>query len=957
MKTKKIHIRYIVLKLLMALLVISSFMLLEQQPDIALAEKQLKQAQALVESEAYEQAKPMLLEVAGVFERTENWDKYIEATDLLDECYFSLELFEEGITFFSRAIKLTPTKETIDQFRAAIWLRLAFNYHAQGDYKNAIWAYESGLPYAEKLADSDKLVSYYGSLGYLYWDQGNHEKALDIQYQSLKLALQKKQKDHAAELMSAIGDSYRTMGKKDSCFAFFRRSLALKPESSQAYIQFSKAYQEFGMMDSAVWILSKAIPLLHTDTEKADSYYQYARLLYDQKKPDKAIPYIQQAITFGEKGYGPEHSEMGRILRMAGFIYRLAGMEQQALGCFQHVLEIFSQGDTPLEDVTQNPPLELLEPDNYWVLGALEGKGIVFYQAYLKTGDVRQLHLAMSQFETGISYGEKMRLEHSYTSSKLEFYEYFHPLIEGAITTALALSAATSDRSYLEKAFLLSERSKAAVLSEELYDKEVKHVAGIPDEVLEQGRALQEKVNEWAIETYNDPLNEDSLREARISYDRWKTDLKQQYPKYYELVYAYDAGTDMAQIRSALQEGDLAIQYFIGTDTLYSFALSARDLQVFRTPLDTNFIYTLESFRRSTGDWAFVNDSTEVAERQFLASAPQLYQWLLAQPLQQMPAKRLIIVPDGELGLIPFGALLDRDYQGSWKSLDVPYLIKKYPISYSWSAGFIGRRNTEEDAKPQYGFGGFGTEYDQATLDLLNGPEKPKQSEWIAMRDFGALPFADDEVKSVGRKMRGKTWLNANATKKNFLENAPHCGVLHIAAHGILEEGDPMLSRLVFNRAEDSEDIQLYANELYNMTLKARLAVLSACNSGNGQAEPGEGVMSLARAFAYAGCPSLVTSLWKVSDQSAASLMAPFYQQLSQGRTIDESLRSAQLQYLEHTSAEFSLPVYWSGFVVVGQREALPKAYFKTSIYWKLAMIIALVAAGLLAYKMKKKKG
>ncbi|MBK8565058.1 MAG: CHAT domain-containing protein [Saprospiraceae bacterium] len=151
-------------------------------------------------------------------------------------------------------------------------------------------------------------------------------------------------------------------------------------------------------------------------------------------------------------------------------------------------------------------------------------------------------------------------------------------------------------------------------------------------------------------------------------------------------------------------------------------------------------------------------------------------------------------------------------------------------------------------------------------------------------------------------------------------------------------------------------DNQLFASELYNMKLQARLTVLSACNSGSGEVWLGEGTMSLARAFAFAGCTSLVTSLWSISDQATSQMMANFYQSLKQGKEKHESLREAKLKYLESSSAEYAKPIYWAGFVMVGDTEALPTGFFKPDylLYFIGAFLLALALFAVIKYVKRR---
>jgi CHAT domain-containing protein len=213
------------------------------------------------------------------------------------------------------------------------------------------------------------------------------------------------------------------------------------------------------------------------------------------------------------------------------------------------------------------------------------------------------------------------------------------------------------------------------------------------------------------------------------------------------------------------------------------------------------------------------------------------------------------------------------------------------------------------------------------------------------MRDRGALPNADDEVKAIGDLMHGKTWLNADATREHFMTAAPQCGILHLAMHGLLNEGNPMLSSLVFDHATPGNASELFALELYNIQLQARMTVLSACNTGKGKVHNGEGVMSLARAFAFAGCPTTVSSLWSVNDLSTATIMKQFYHALRAEKPVDEAMRDAKLAYINAARSENAKPIYWASFVVVGNSEALPGYLFPPDY----TLLIWIIAGGLLA--------
>jgi CHAT domain-containing protein len=119
------------------------------------------------------------------------------------------------------------------------------------------------------------------------------------------------------------------------------------------------------------------------------------------------------------------------------------------------------------------------------------------------------------------------------------------------------------------------------------------------------------------------------------------------------------------------------------------------------------------------------------------------------------------------------------------------------------------------------------------------------------------------------------------------------------------------------------------------------MTVLSACNTGTGRLQKGEGVMSLARAFLYAGCPAIVMTLWSVEDESSANLMIDFYKNLLSGYSKDEALRKAKIKHIRLADPLKAHPYYWLGYVSIGDQRAL----YHTKILYFAGMIVILLLA------------
>ena len=165
--------------------------------------------------------------------------------------------------------------------------------------------------------------------------------------------------------------------------------------------------------------------------------------------------------------------------------------------------------------------------------------------------------------------------------------------------------------------------------------------------------------------------------------------------------------------------------------------------------------------------------------------------------------------------------------------------------------------------------------------------------------------------------------------------------MLHLAMHAEINQSNPSYNKLLF------ADGELNASKIYFSQSKANLAILSACNTGFGKLEKGEGVMSMARAFHFSGIPSVVMSLWKVPDRETKTIMLSFYEYLKKGKSKSEALRLAKLDYLKNTTdKELLHPYFWSGFVVNGNTEPIDLGGDVNYLFWGGMLVIFLLLGG-----------
>ncbi|HEV7620142.1 MAG TPA: CHAT domain-containing protein, partial [Flavisolibacter sp.] len=286
---------------------------------------------------------------------------------------------------------------------------------------------------------------------------------------------------------------------------------------------------------------------------------------------------------------------------------------------------------------------------------------------------------------------------------------------------------------------------------------------------------------------------------------------------------------------------------------------------------------------------------------------------LLLKGVLDKKYSRIIIIPENELNYFPFETLKENGN----------YLIRDYSFQYQYSTLLL--KNEPADFK-------------EATIisfaPFINRDFSDKNVQ------FGQLNFSEKEIKDL----KGNQFVGAEATKKNFLEHIYGKDIVHLATHAVASNNPDKPSFIAFAPwdARLPIDYLLYSPEIYNLSLQNKLVILSACETGYGRLERGEGVMSLTRAFAYAGCPDIITSFWKAEDESTAYISAKFHLYLKKGLPIDLALQRAKNDYLADKSINprKKQPAYWANLVFIGNYQPLTHSF--PSI-WLIVFVFGLV--------------
>jgi len=372
------------------------------------------------------------------------------------------------------------------------------------------------------------------------------------------------------------------------------------------------------------------------------------------------------------------------------------------------------------------------------------------------------------------------------------------------------------------------------------------------------------------------------------AYKKLITGFEKDYPKYYEMKYSEKYVT-VKELQNVLPENTALRSYFLGDSLISIFTITKESISLDQVQKAEDCDFKIFGLRK------LITSGTVADIKEFHLEAYYFYNKLFPKPLAE-GIKNILVIPDGNLGLIPFEALLTEKYSGKVDDFNkYPYLIKKYGFAYSYSANLF-YKNIQKTVKN-------GSTDEESWLGIAPVFINVKN---LVVNDvyISSLPATEREVKTINQKFKQRNFkadikvfkdASEEFLKSEVVKNYKH---LHIATHGFVNSEKPELSGIVFaDNKSGGNDGVLYSGEIYNLELNSDLVVLSACETGLGKVSKGEGIIGFSRALLYAGTNNIIVSLWKVSDNSTSDLMIDFYDDFLKN-TERENLKFAYSDYL-----------------------------------------------------------
>lgn len=493
----------------------------------------------------------------------------------------------------------------------------------------------------------------------------------------------------------------------------------------------------------------------------------------------------------------------------------------------------------------------------------------------------------------------------------------------------------------INKIFLYMEGIKSYKLKQELKDSEGLVKYGVPEIIIDTDASFKKNISELQKEIYK--IERDSSLDAGLTvkvlelenlkkdYVAFLKNVETEHSSYYEFKYNHST-IELDYLQEELSSTDAILEYFVTDHSFYVLSITANDTKYYDIDKPDNWDELIHEYSTSVSDPRYLHqDSINLNYRMFTNSASKIYDIVFKEILLDLDksVNTLIIVPDDDLHFIQFDNLLSSPAQSEVDFKNLDYLVYDFKISRASSAYIYSQLKQKKRTNKTLSYLGIAPSYQDgkvAFVDSLEEDRKFKQEYYNDLVTRGSvvdLPIARQSVSTIAKIMDGMSIIGKDATKFSFMDNVDEANIFHFAGHAIVDVDDPEFSQLLFPYEEI--DSQLYATDIYDIALNLDLAVLSACNTGNGKFDSGEGVMSLSRAFEFAGCSSIVLSLWNIPDVQTAELDLLFFEKIHKGQRVDQALRDSKLTFLESSSFNTAHPFYWSGLTASGKMEPVKK--------------------------------
>lgn len=916
---------------------------------------------------------------------------------------------ENAIGFYNEALR--DFQQLKDDKGVALANYNIGSAHAKlGRMSEALKFYEPALKFYEAEGNSFWEARVSNSMGGAYGVMGEHDKAIELYHRAVTLLRQLNNRYLEGILINNIGVTYDDLGDWQQARESYDQSLSiykslLKGEALTVCVEglseqnadacgaaassldnIGELYNTLGNPRAALEIFKESLPIRRNLKQPRGLGSTLSRICYAtylDGRYREALDFCQQALPYNQAAKDYRESSTYAIM---GMINSALGEQDKALGYYEKALRLMeaagdrrsqaialdkmgssyiSIGNTKEASASYERALKLWRE-----VKDRDGEVLTLYnvaRAERERGNLTEAHRLIEQ---AINLVESLRVNVSsrqlrayYFATKVNAYE-----LDLDLKMQLARKGGGDDE-LVAAALQVNERAHARSLLDMLTEARMEVLPGASPglkSLLENRAFVQRKLNDKTralTKLLNGKYRKEQADEMAaeidrlsLEYDENEARIRMQNPRYASLTKPQPLSLKEIQ-HELLDDRTLLLEYALGEHRSYLWVVSSTGIKWYELPKRAEIEEAARRFKQSiTASHKAAGETAQQyrlrlpeIEAEYRASATALSRMLLGQAGSELKDRRLLLVAEGELQSIPFGALYDSAppdvnkgaesaQAGASPSEPLPLVARHEIISLPSAttlAMIRGDQRLRSVSKSVAVLADPIFEKDDPRLMAAGKAKplgqtpasKPPVLEQV-LREY-ALPrllASRQEAKDIMAVIPRGTGLEALDFKASrATATDPSLGqyrVVHFATHSLFNDEYPDLSGIVLSlydeRGRPQEDGFLRLQDIYNLNLPVDLVVLSACRTGLGKNIRGEGLVGLTRGFMYAGAARVVASLWKVDDEATAELMKRFYQHLFRdGMTPAASLQAAQVSM--RAERRWRAPYFWAGFVLHGE--------------------------------------
>jgi CHAT domain-containing protein/tetratricopeptide (TPR) repeat protein len=863
-------------------------------------------------------------------------------------------------------------------------------------------AWESALSLWHGLGEQFEEAVTRGNLCYYEQRRGSLQVARACHQENLAFFHEHGIQRQEAKILSNMGGIYDSLGEPDNALAYFEKARALQhalgddpPGEVESLINIAAIHRTLGEWQEALrryQEIRDILVSLGNRTLEATVLNHIGFVYNSVGEPQRALSYFTDALklrreTGNRAAVITSLNNLGSVWRSLGDLDKALDQHRQALTLAQsmgdgpqqavsrrHLAEVdLDRGDVAaaLREIDAALPVllqkggrraqaEILDLDGQALVLAgrpLEalpvlrdalarhrdlrdraGEAETLYTLALAERSLGHATDALSDAQEAVTQVEELRIGFLSADLRASFLATRRHAFSLLIDLLMDRNAAEPGKGYESAAFAISERARARVLLDVLRAGNAGSTA--PPGLLERRTSLlhrlSAKVDRRSMQSGPQAeALEKEIDSILIDVDAVEAEIRRQDRRF--AAFSAPPSVDPHKISASLEPGTMLLEYSLGENRSVLWAVEAGRIQAFLLPGQKE----IENLARRV----YEEVSTVESGKARRETASQDLSQILLGPVWSEAARlsRLVVVPDGALGVLPFAALPVPDPGRSWKSpgtlkpllerLEVVYipsattlavqrqlLERRVPAS-KWAAVFADPVFAADDSR---------LAHRSAAILPMSGKKNATESR---LRDSGTEELAEtpERLRSTLREADaiaslappGQVWrgLGLDANRESVLSGSlRNYRFLHFATHAVADTRHPELSGMMLSRVDAEGHPRqgfLGLSDIYDLDLDADLVVLSGCRTALGKEVRGEGLMGLTRGFQYAGVPRVVASLWRVQDRATAELMTRFYRAMWRDHmTPAAALREAQRSL--RSDSRYRAPYFWAGFVLQG---------------------------------------